>query len=134
MSSTAIAKNLLRQHALLLFARHTRPTATRLVATILVLGLSPVVWTAFAVNNFLSEAPILTKIVRLQSVVATDELFRELCDANWTGFSSVHETQFSFFSPPALLVLLASEVLPLDRQRIASNSFPMRLDTTSFTC
>lgn len=134
MSSKTSAKNLLHQHALLLLARHTRPTATRLIATILVLGLSPVVWTGFAVNNFFSEAPISTKFVRLQNVVATDELFRELCDTDWVGFSSVHETQFSFFSPPALLVLLASEVLPLDRQRIASNSFPMRLDTTSFNC
>jgi len=83
----------------------------------------------------MSDATLSTKVLRLQNVVATDELYDELCKSDeWIGFDKAHETQFTYFSPPALVFLFASQVFSEHEQMLAQNSFPLRSDTWAINC
>jgi hypothetical protein len=143
LGNAAQKKNL----SLRLYRRSLR--SGKLLATlgVSVLAISPLSWAGFAVNSFLSNADLLTKVVRLQGVVLTQEFS---ADANKAVFRSCqgrraigpalkqfHLNQFAFVPQPILMTLLAIDVLELqvaDYDQLFYASMPVRLDTLNWPC
>ncbi len=136
LGNAAQKKNL----SLRLYRRSLR--SGKLLATlgVSVLAISPLSWAGFAVNSFLSDSDLLTKVVRLQSVVLTDEYFADVegaavvCEgrrAIGPALRHFHLNQFSFLPQPVLLTLLTIDVLEVpvtDYCQLLYASMPVRLD------
>ena len=134
MTNEQALRDLRLRHAVRLFSRHARPSALRVIAIVMVLALSPLTWAAFAVNSFMSDATLSTKFLRLQNLVPTDQFYAEVCYGSYPPplLGERHFRQFSFFSPPILLALVAADGLSIDgevRDRMRQNQFLLRLET-----
>ena len=137
LGNAAQKKNL----SLRLYRRSLR--SGKLLATLgmSILAISPLSWAGFAVNSFLSYDDLLTKVVRLQSAVLTDEYFADFdssrsvaCEGREgirSALRQFHLNQFSFIPQPVLLTLLTIDVLEVpvtDYCQLLYDSIPVRLD------
>ena len=128
----------------------------KLLATlgVSILAISPLSWAGFALNSFLSYDDLATKVVRLQSMVLTNEYFADFdssrsfaCEGqeatpeenrlradlapSRSALRQFHLNQFSFIPQPVLLTLLTIEVLEVpvtDYCQLLYASIPVRLD------
>jgi hypothetical protein len=135
-----------RNLSLRLYRRSLRSGKLLAMLGVFVLAISPLSWAGFAVNSFLSNADLLTKVVRLQGVVLTQEFSADFRSAavECEGRSHVgpalkqfHLNQFSFVPQPVLLALLTIDALEVPVANYAQlfyGSMPARLDSQNWSC
>lgn len=112
MSGTSSHSERLAAVAVQLRKANARPSWPKLLLAVFLLSIGPLIWTSFAVNSFLSNAPLATKMIRLQNLGLTEEFDRDVGGA-WTDIcqrkitveriSSAYADQFAFFNPVVLL-------------------------------
>lgn len=133
-----------RNMSLRLYRRSLRSGKLLAAVGVAVLALSPLSWAGFAVNSFLSDGDLFSKVVRLQGVFLTDEYFADLQGAacpfpaiRGPALKDFHLNQFSFLPQPILLTMAAIDVFDIpvsDYPQLFYASLPVRLDAQTWGC
>lgn len=133
-----------RNMSLRLYRRSLRSGKLLAAVGAAVLALSPLSWAGFAVNSFLSDGDLLSKVVRLQGVFLTDEYLDDFEGAacplpshSGPALTDFHLNQFSFLPQPILLTMAAIDVFDIpvsDYPQLFYASLPVRLDAQTLGC